>query len=486
MIVVESIVNPVRMLSGNGLPAPTSAVHVNRVQPTNVHPNILLVIADDHRADAIRALGHSTVLTPVLDSLVRSGTAFTRVNIAGSLMPAVCAPSRACLLTGRGIFQADAAPALLRGPHYEVQIPATACTLPERFRAAGYQTFFTGKWHNDLPALLRSFEAGEEIFHGGMCEHTAVPVRNLEEIRRGAPTRTGEGFSSEIFCAAAETFIRTRLPERPFFTCIAFTSPHDPRTPPAEYRASYEPAKIPLPSNFQPAHAFDNGELEIRDELLAPRPLSGKVVREHLADYYGMISHHDACLGRVFDALRDTGQAANTLVVYVSDHGLALGSHGLLGKQNLYEHSVRVPLIIAGPGVPAGERRAELAYAFDLFATLCDLAKVPVPEGIDSQSLVPVLAGTGQGRETLCAAYMDCQRMATDGRWKLIRYLVAGQERLQLFDLSSDPDERQDLASDPASRPIINRLLGTLRDWQETVRDQWMRTALEESAPQQA
>ncbi|MEY4813235.1 MAG: hypothetical protein RLZZ162_308, partial [Verrucomicrobiota bacterium] len=170
------------------------------------HPNILFVVVDDHRADAIGALGYPTVCTPVLDGLVRRGTAFTRATIQGSLMPAVCAPSRACLLTGNGVFRADAEPKLATGPIFEVQLPADACTLPERLRAAGYETFVTGKWHNDLPALLRSFERGQEIFHGGMCDHTAVPVRDLEDIRRGEPARIGGGFSTEIFCDAAEKF----------------------------------------------------------------------------------------------------------------------------------------------------------------------------------------------------------------------------------------------------------------------------------------
>lgn len=437
-------------------------------------PNVLIVIADDHRADAIRALGHATVMTPVLDRLVGRGAAFTRATIAGSLMPAVCAPSRACLLTGRGVFRADAAPDLEYGPEFEVRIPADACTLPERFRAEGYETFFTGKWHNDVPALLRSFEHGRSIFHGGMCDHDAVPVRDLDEIRRGAPTRVGMGFSSEIFCGEAERFLRTRTPDRPFFAFVALTSPHDPRTPPSAFRAIYDSEKIPLPKNFQGTHPFDNGELGVRDELLASRPLSPAVVREHLADYYGMISHHDACIGRIYEALRETGQENNTLVVYVSDHGLALGSHGLLGKQNLYEPSVRVPLILAGPGVPAGRRCASLTHAYDLYPTLCELAGAVVPSGLESRSLVPAFSGNEAGRDAVCTVYMDCQRMVTDGRWKLIVYRVAGTERCQLFDLETDPDEMNDLVASSVHGGQVERLRERLVCWQAAVGDRWM------------
>jgi arylsulfatase A-like enzyme len=436
-------------------------------------PNILFLVVDDHRADAIGALGHPTVQTPVLDGLVGRGTAFTRATIQGSLMPAVCAPSRACLLTGYGVVRADAEPKLDAGPIFEVRLPADACTLPERLRAAGYETFVTGKWHNDLPALLRSFESGREIFHGGMCDHTAVPVRDLEEIRRGEPARVGDGFSSEIFCGAAEAFVRERGRERPFFAWVALTSPHDPRTPPVEFRARYEAATIPLPGNFRPDHSFDNGELAVRDEQLAPRPLSPDVVREHLADYYGMISHHDACIGRVLAALRETGQEENTLVVYVSDHGLALGSHGLLGKQNLYDHSVRVPLIVAGPGVPAARRCEALMQPFDLYATLCELAGVSAPAGLDSRSLVAAMAGTGGGRESVCSVYRDVQRMVTDGRWKLIIYRVSGAERVQLFDLATDPDECCDLAGEGGQAWRIAGLRAKLQTWQAATGDRW-------------
>jgi arylsulfatase A-like enzyme len=437
------------------------------------HPNILFVIVDDHRPDAIDALGHATVKTPLLDGLVRRGTTFNRATIQGSLMPAVCAPSRACLLTGNGVFRADAEPKLDIGPIFEVQLPADACTLPERLRAAGYETFVTGKWHNDLPALLRSFEQGREIFHGGMCDHTAVPVRDLEEIRRGEPARVGDGFSSEIFCGAAEKFVRERARDRPFFAWVALTSPHDPRTPPAEFRARYDAAQIALPKNFRPDHGFDNGELEVRDEQLAPRPLSPDVVREHLADYYGMISHHDACIGRVFAALRETGQEENTLVVYVSDHGLALGSHGLLGKQNLYEPSVRVPLIIAGPSVPAARRCEALVHPLDLYATLCELAGVTAPAGLDSRSFVAAMADNAGGRESVGAVYMDFQRMISDGRWKLIVYRVGGGERVQLFDLVGDPDECQDLAAEPSQATRVVELRAQLQAWQVATGDRW-------------
>lgn len=437
-------------------------------------PNILLVIADDHRADAIGGLGHSAVVTPTLDELAWQGSVFSRTRIMGGLMPAVCAPSRACLFTGRNVFRADAEPGLAFGPHNEVKLPADAPTLPEVFRSAGYETFFTGKWHNDVPALLRSFENGRAIFHGGMSSHTAVPVRDLADFRSGAPARIGGGFSTDLFADAAEHFLRTRERRRPFFACLSFTSPHDPRTPPPEFRRLYPPDRIALPANFEPQHPFDNGSLEIRDERLSPRPLSQAAIREELAAYYGMISHHDAALGRVLRALADAGDAKTTIVVYLSDHGLALGSHGLLGKQNLYECSVRVPLLLRGPGIPVGAQFRALAYAFDLYATLCELTGLALPRGTDSRSLAPVLRGEGaNGRSEICAVYMDQQRMVTDGRWKLILYRAKGSERVQLFDLDDDGDERANLAESHRHRHHVQRLRKRLASWQREAGDRW-------------
>ena len=437
-------------------------------------PNVLLVIADDHRADALGALGHPVVRTPVLDELVRGGTAFTQMGITGGLMAAVCAPSRASLFTGRSAFHADASPQLEYGPHFEVRLPANARTLPQVFRDAGYETFFTGKWHNDGPALLRSFESGRNIFHGGMCDHAAVPVRDLADFPTGRPPHHAAGFSTELFCRTVADFLRARGSPRPFFACLALTSPHDPRTPPAEFRALYDPAAIPLPANFLPEHPFDNGELAVRDEQLAAKPLDPGGLREQLADYYGMISHHDAWLGRVLGALRETGAADQTLVVYVSDHGLALGSHGLLGKQNLYEHSVRVPCVLHGPGIPRGVRHETLAYSFDLYATLCALAGIQPPAGLESRSLVPAFADAAHRvRPALGAAYMDRQRSITDGRWKLIVYHVDRSERVQLFDLTADPHELKNLASAAPAAGTVARLRAQLASWQAENGDRW-------------
>src|SRR5207248_439084 len=235
--------------------------------------------------------------------------------------------------------------------------------------------------------------------------------------------------------------------------------PHDPRLwppgslsrpvhGPISYRALYDPAELPLPANFRPEHPFDHGNLRGRDELLLPFPRTAHDVQQELACYYAVISHMDEQIGRIFKALDDSGQRDNTLIIFTADHGLAIGSHGLVGKQNMYEHTINVPLIIAGPGVPAGQRRTAQCYLRDLFPTICELAGLAAPQ-IDGQSLVPILRGDKQEIHPFIVAYFqDSQRMIREGEWKLIWYPKI--ERWQLFNVANDPSELRDLIGEPS------------------------------------
>src|SRR5262249_50006945 len=159
-----------------------------------------------------------------------------------------------------------------------------------------------------------------------------------------------------MFTDAACDFLLSNVGDAPFFLYVTFTVPHDPRTPAKGYENRYDPAKMPLPKNYMPKHPFNNGEMLVRDEKLLGWPRTQAEVRRELANYYAMITHLDAEVGRIMRTLKDTGRDKNTVVIFTSDHGLAIGSHGLLGKQNLYEHSMRPPLILSGHGIPVGKR----------------------------------------------------------------------------------------------------------------------------------
>jgi arylsulfatase A-like enzyme len=446
-------------------------------------PNVLILFTDDQRFDTIHALGYDPIQTPNMDRLVEEGTAFTRAYIMGGSSPAVCMPSRAMLMTGRTLYHLDA-----QGQ----SIPDDHVMMGETFRQAGYATWGTGKWHNGTPAYARSFTAGAEIFFGGMDDHWNVPAcdfdpagrydnahpfvrtphnSNAVSMRHCDHIAPGK-HSSELFGEAAIDFLEGYEDEAPFLMYVSFMAPHDPRTMPEAFLRMYDPEEVDLPPNYKPEHPFDNGELRIRDELLADFPRTPEEIRHHNAEYYAMISHLDAQIGRVLDVLDAKGLADETIVVLAGDNGLAIGRHGLMGKQNMYDHSVHVPLLMRGPGVPQGETRDAQCYLLDIYPTLCDLTGVPIPGTVEGRSLAPVLNDAGAtGREMLLFAYRGFQRAVQNGRYKLIEYVVGGEQRTQLFDLQEDPWELTNLADDPAYTETKTRLREALQRWRTELDD---------------
>ncbi|MBT3275826.1 MAG: sulfatase-like hydrolase/transferase, partial [Spirochaetales bacterium] len=252
--------------------------------------------------------------------------------------------------------------------------------------------------------------------------------------------------SSELFCEATADFIDQYENSTPFFTYTSLMAPHDPRSMPKEFRDMYNPSELPLPENFMALHPVEYGNTDCRDELLAPYPRTPDVVRRHLADYYGMISHLDHQMGLVIEALERKGVLENTLILFAGDNGLALGQHGLFGKQSTYEHSVRVPFIISGPGVPVGEKRDAYIYLLDIYPTLCDLIGIGAPESVEGISFKPILDNKDERtRETLYFAYTDKIRAVKDDRYKLMEFVHNGNRTSLLFDLRKDPAELANL-----------------------------------------
>jgi arylsulfatase A-like enzyme len=262
---------------------------------------------------------------------------------------------------------------------------------------------------------------------------------------------------------------------------IGFAGPHDPRVAAQEWLNLYDRDKIPLPKNWLPFHPFNNGDLLIRDEQLAPWPRTKDEVRKHLHDYYACISSIDHHMGRILAALEAAGELDNTIIIFTSDHGLAIGSHGLFGKQSLYEHSMKPPLVFAGPGIPKGQSDA-LVYLFDIFPTAVDLVGGKLPAGLDGKSVAPVLRGQQAGvRDTIFLAYKDVQRAVRHGDWKLIRYPQV--DVTQLFNLRDDPEEMNSLAADPAHAAKVRDLMDRLAGQQKLFSDM---TPLRVANPQPA
>ena len=403
-------------------------------------PNILHIHADDHRPDGARALGNPLLHTPNLDTLVERGMTFTHCYTMGSMIGAVCTPSRTMLLTGRSWQRIPGAPAAAA----DAADPTTF--LPRVIAAAGYQTWHMGKYGNGFPAGLKEFET------------------TIRDDANGKSPETDRAHGSQRLADRTIEFLKSRTAakeSKPFYLYLAPPVPHDPRYAEPQFHQLYDPAKIPLSPAFMPVHPFDNGEMTVRDEALAPWPRTPQNTKEQLAAYYACITGLDHHVGRIFSALKATGQWENTIIIFSGDNGLSLGEHGLFGKQNLYEFGgMHVPLVIAGPGIPKGRSEA-LVYLMDLFPTLADFAGVKLPEGVEGRSLRPVIEGRQpKVRDVLYTGYRDCQRAIRDGRWKLIRYPLV--DRTQLFDLSVDPHELTNLAARPERAATVAELTARL------------------------
>ena len=378
-------------------------------------PNLVFFLADDLRPDCLGALGHPIVKTPNIDKLLESGFVFRNAYVLGSNSGAVCLPSRTMIQTGMSYFRTA----------------RTTPTLAQTINAAGYASIRSGKFGNG-------------------------PKKLDDEFHRHRDGKTAEGNADNII-----GFIEEHAGKRPLFLYMASNEPHDPQFATEAFYRMYRPRDIPLPPNFLPFHPLDNGEMTVRDEKTLPWPRTRENVTGKLARYYASISYWDAQVGRVIAALKKAGQFENTIFVVAGDNGLSLGEHGLLGKQNLYEFGgMHVPLIFAGPGIEKGETNA-LVYLYEVYPTLCELAGIAVPPGLDAKSLAPVICRKKPKiRNCLFTAYRQCQRSIRDDRWKLIRYPLI--DKTQLFDLRADPREMNDLASLPEQKERVAELTALL------------------------
>ncbi|MDO8539994.1 MAG: sulfatase-like hydrolase/transferase [Opitutaceae bacterium] len=451
-------------------------------------PNILLIVSDDQRSDTIRALGNTYIDTPNLDRLVARGSTFTRAMVANP----VCISSRSEILTGASGFRNGASP-------FGAVMKPEMIFWGDVMRQAGYVTWYSGKWMNDGAPKTRGYDETSALYTSDNTGKTTKAT--YPTAYNGAPVtgfgdwsfKTNDGnaepekgigltpITDRHIADGAITLIERR-PERPFFLHVNFTAPHDPRHFPPGYEKKYDPATIPLPPNFLSEHPFDHGNANQRDEKLLPLPRNPAEVKAEIAAYYAVISHLDEQIGRMIEALRTTGQDRNTIIIFTSDHGLAIGSHGLLGKQNMYEHTLGVPLILAGPGIPENQRFAAQTYLRDLFPTVCDIVSAPLPVTVEGRSFLPVLKGhvrevypevyaywhissarAAKMAEAGRPAELPIERMVRTERWKLIYY--SHLQRYQLFDLTNDPYELRDLSAAAEHQGVKAELQRKLRAW---------------------
>ncbi|TWU55474.1 Arylsulfatase [Rubripirellula reticaptiva] len=443
-------------------------------QLESAKPNIVFVFADDQCFETLGELNNPEVKTPNLDKLVRRGTTFTHAYNMGSWSGAVCVASRTMLNSGRSVWNANA---IYNQSEAERQ---AGRWWSEHMKSAGYRTYMTGKWHCKANAS-KAFDVALDI-RAGMPKDTKTgysrPAADGTDPWSPSDPKFGgywEGGThwSEVVANHSSDFLKeASLRNEPFFMYLAFNAPHDPRQSPQEYVDMYPVDSIKTPVNFLPK--YPHADLigcgpGLRDEKLAPFPRTPTEVKVHRQEYYAIITHMDVMIGRILDAIEATGKADNTWIFFTADHGLAVGQHGLMGKQNLYDHSVRVPMMVVGPGVEAGRKIDEPVYLQDIMPTTLDLAGVQKPEHVDFNSLMPMLEGQPSPYENIYGSYLDKQRSIRTKTHKLIAYPNANV--LRLYNVEEDPKEMNDLADDPKSKPLIQEMFAQLQDLQRELND---------------
>ena len=457
----------------------------NRLFAQGKRPNVLILMNDDMSRHCVGATGGQQALTPNIDAIAKRGTVMQNVVHQGAFSGAICTCSRAMMLTGRALWTVT--------PNFNYKAPAQLKTpdilYPEQFRNEGWQTFGTGKWHNGNAALLRSFDHAEAITGGmlpfnerdrGGAKDNAIEIGMMNPqcnriSKSGEVEKHGsQGWSTDVFYDAAETFIdETWDREKPFMMYISTNAPHDPRHVPDDILARFK--NVVEPPNYRSTHPFDNGHMNVRDELVYKPPHSPETVRRERAIYLAMCAQIDDRIGRLIAKLDSIGQLENTIILFTSDHGLAVGEHGLLGKQNLYDGSWRVPMILAGPGIPKGETRDGFAYLHGIFPTLADFAGIEAPEHSKEFGFASTIRGESNGLPAVFGAYTPNAksdrgvRAARSGDFKLLYYTHS--KRKQLFNVVDDPWEMNDLIGDPQFSEQADRLLASLHDWMQTSGD---------------
>ncbi|MGD9855623.1 MAG: sulfatase-like hydrolase/transferase [Planctomycetaceae bacterium] len=406
-------------------------------------PNFLFILTDDQSPFTLKAYGNTVCETPNIDRLAAEGMVLRDAHHMGSWSGAVCTPSRTMIMTGRTVWRIPGAtgPGLESPKEFRQQ--AAAQSLPAVFNRAGYDTFRTCKQGN-------SFKEANDLF----------TVSRIATNRDGTAAGGSEWHGDQVMDYLTE---REANGDRdPFLIYFGFSHPHDPRNATPELAAKYgadnsgPPAKPnphapPLPINYLPRHPFHHGHPGLRDEEQVQGVLTRRdeaAIRNELGREYACIENIDRQVGRVLDKLEAMGQLDNTYVFYTADHGIAVGRHGLLGKQNFYEHTWRVPFIVRGPGIKPGSTASGFIYLLDVFPTLCDLAGIEPPAVVEGKSFRAVLEGKADRvRDVLygvyCGGTKPGMRAVKTGDWKLIKYdvLDGAVRETQLFNIAENPHE---------------------------------------------
>ncbi|TLX74361.1 DUF4976 domain-containing protein [Labilibacter sediminis] len=462
-------------------------------------PNIIFLFADDQCYNTVNALGNKEIKTPNLDKMVEDGATFTHAYNMGAWNGAVCAASRAMINTGRFVWRA-----------YEVDGRQQELVKREEMwgqlmQQAGYTTYMSGKWHvkakpeqlfnkvvhmrkgmpsdnwKQFKAATKNLKSGEynpeEYMPFGYNRSSNTEKEDWKpwDKSNGGYWEEGKHFSEILGDDAIDFIDEAKSKDEPFFMYLAFNAPHDPRQSPKEFVDMYPLDQLSVPETFIPEYPYKDkigcGQT-LRDEALAPFPRTEAAVKTHKQEYYAIITHLDQQIGRIMKALEESGKLDNTYIFYTADHGLAMGNHGLLGKQSMYDHSMRAPLFVIGPDVPKNKKFDVDVYLQDIMASTVDLAGIPKPEYIEFNSLMPIVRGE-QKKSSYDAIYgcyqINLQRMIRKDGYKLIVYPQA--KTVLLYDLEKDPKEMNDISKEKKNSKKVKKLFADLVKLQEEMDD---------------
>ncbi len=468
-------------------------------------PNIVFLFADDLSYQAVRALGNEEVNTPNIDRLAQAGTTFTHTYNMGGWNGAICVASRAMMISGQYIWNAQK-----KAKQWsDKDSTALSDTWGRLMARQGYDTYMSGKWHVAAPAD-HVFDQAKHVRPGMPGDERGKRWRDINENIKKALIESGNvkdampagyhrpndendnswspydttfgGFWeggkhwSEVLKDDALGYIEeASAKDNPFFMYLAFNAPHDPRQAPKSFVDQYPLDKVAVPENFLPAYPWakeiGNG-IGLRDEDLAPYPRTEYAVKVHRQEYYAIITHLDEQIGLILDALEASGKMDNTYIFFSADHGLSVGHHGLIGKQSLYDHSVRVPLMVAGPGIPEGQRLDQDLYLQDVMATSLEMAGIEQPDYVEFKSFLGLAKGEDKSTHysEIYGAYVNYQRMIRKDGYKLLVYPEV--PKVLLFNMEEDPLEMNDLAEKAANQEQVQALFNDLLQLQEKMEDE--------------